>query len=136
MEILLLTDVPGVGRKNDLLVVRNGYALNHLLPHRKALVVTPNVRRRYADQIKERALQRERERSLQESIADALDGKTLRITGKSTKTGKLYAAISEKTIAEELKKHHGIEISVSSIRLSEPIKTAGKHLVSMTPMRR
>jgi ribosomal protein L9 len=54
MEVLLLTDIPGIGRRSDVIVVGNGFALNHLLPSRKALVVTPNVRRRYAEQIKKR----------------------------------------------------------------------------------
>lgn len=131
MEVLLLTDVPGIGKKNDLLVVRNGYALNHLLPYRKALVVTPNVRRRYAEQIKNRALEREKEKILQESIVDTLAGKAVQISGKASKTGKLYAAVNEKMIAEALKKDYGIELSPSTIVLSEPIKTAGKHTVTI-----
>jgi large subunit ribosomal protein L9 len=131
MEVLLLTDVPGVGKKNDLLVVRNGYALNHLLPYRKALVVTPSVRRRYAEQIKHRALEREKEKTMQDSIFSSLSGKSLRILGKANKTGKLYAAITEKIIIDTLKTEHGIQLSEESVRLSEPIKTAGKHMVTI-----
>ena len=55
MEVLLLQDIPGIGKKDDLLIVKEGYALNNLLPYRKALVATPTVRKRYADQIRGRA---------------------------------------------------------------------------------
>ena len=46
MELLLLEDIPGVGQKNDIIVVKNGFALNNLLPRRRALIATPTVRKR------------------------------------------------------------------------------------------
>jgi len=130
MEILLLTDIPGVGKKNDLIVVKNGYALNHLLPMRKALVVTPNVRKRYAEQIKQRAL--ERERQLLTSASAALSGKTVHFTAKVTKTGKLYAAISEEKIVSALKQEHALELSAESVQIPVPIKTVGTHTVTLS----
>ncbi len=102
MEVLLLTDIQGIGKKNDLLVVKSGFALNHLLPERKALVVTPNVRKRYAEVIKKRAIERENERQVQASIASALTGKVLHLKAKASKAGKLYAAVSEAQIVEAL----------------------------------
>ncbi len=132
MEVLLLTDILGIGKKNDLIVVKSGFALNHLLPSRKALVVTPNVRKRYAEQIKQRALEREQERQLQSSLSIALGGKVIHLTGKVSKTGKLYAAISPAAISEAIKKEHATEIPESSVKISAPIKTLGKHSVQLT----
>src|SRR2546423_12740961 len=100
MEILLLQDIAGIGKKNDLLVVGDGFALNCLLPQRKALVATPTVRKRYADQIRKRAEEKETDRQSQQQAAAALSGKAVQFTRKVTKTGKLYAAISEEQIAE------------------------------------
>lgn len=125
MEVLLLQDVAGIGKKNDLLVVGDGFALNHLLPQRKALVATPTVRKRYADQIKRRAEEKEREKQVQMNLAAALQGKQVQIAGKVTKTGKLYAGVSEKMIVEALREQHGIEIPASALLLSEHIKTTG-----------
>ncbi|MFA5800029.1 MAG: 50S ribosomal protein L9 [Candidatus Peribacteraceae bacterium] len=132
MEVLLLTDIPGVGKKNDLIVVKNGYALNHLLPMRKALVVTPNVRKRYAEQIKLRALEREHERQILTSASAALSGKTVHFTAKATKTGKLYAAISEEKILSALKQEHALELSAESVQIPVPIKTVGTHTVTLS----
>ncbi len=132
MEVLLLSDIAGVGRKNDLIVVKSGYALNHLLPERRALVVTPNVRRRYALQIKQRAVEREKEREIQISLSAALANKTVHLTAKASKTGKLYASITEKQVADLLKTEYGIDIPVSSINIAEHIKVVGTHTVTVT----
>lgn len=132
MEVLLLSDISGVGRKNDLVVVKNGFALNHLLPERKALVVTPNVRRRYAEQIKKRAMERDQERELVQSLSAALQNKTVHITAKASKTGKLYAAVSEGQISEALRTEFSINVPSSAIVIKDHIKIIGKHTVTVS----
>jgi len=131
MEVLLLSDITGVGRKNDLIVVKSGFALNHLLPERRALVVTPNVRRRYAEDIKKRAVEREREKEIQTSLSSALTGKTVHIVAKASKSGKLYASITGKHIIDALKTEYSIDIPVSSISISGHMKAIGTHTVSI-----
>ena len=131
MEILLLQDVTGVGKKNDLLVVGDGYALNYLLPHRKALVATPTVRKRYADQIRKRAEEKEQERALRANAAAALAGKSVTFTKKMTKTGKLYAAINEDQISEAMKVQLGVEFSPDAIQMDEHIKATGNFTVKI-----
>lgn len=125
MEILLLQDVPGIGKKNDLLVVGDGFALNCLLPDRRALVATPTVRRRYAEEIKRRAEEKQREMALRASTAGKVAGKELVFTRKVTKTGKLYAAITEKHIAEALVEQLQVQADEASIILAEHIKATG-----------
>jgi len=126
MEILLLEDVNGIGKKNDLLVVGDGFALNCLLPQRKALVATPTVRKRYADQIKKRAVEKDQERQVQQNIAGALAGKTLVFIRKAAKGGKLYASVTEKDISTALKEQLSIDtISADDVRMTEHLKTTG-----------
>ncbi len=125
MEILLLQDVPGIGKKNDLLVVGDGFALNCLLPDRRALVATPTVRRRYAEEIKRRAEEKQREMALRSSVAGKVAGKELTFHRKITKTGKLYAAITEKHIAEALAEQLQVQADEASIVLPEHIKGTG-----------
>lgn len=131
MEILLLSDIAGIGKKNDLLVVGNGYALNHLLPNRKAIVVTPSVRKRYADAIKKRALERETEKSAQQSSLQTLAGKHLTFITKATPTGKLYAAITHAMIIDQLKNQFGIGLSEDQVNIKDPIKSLGTHTVGL-----
>ncbi len=130
MELLLLSDINGIGKKNDLIVVGDGFALNCLIPERKALVATPNVRKRYAEQIKKRAMEREHELSIRRSAVGALAGKVITFTKKATKTGKLYAAISTAMIRDALQSQHDIDIREQDISLDE-IKSVGKHTVKI-----
>ena len=132
MEILLLEDVPGIGKKDDLLVVGDGYALNKLLPARAAIVATPTVRRRYAEQIRRRAEEKAKEMAVQHDAAQAVQGQKLSFARKTTKTGKLYAAITEKHLAEELQKQLSLQVKESEIHIAEPIKTLGTHQVAVT----
>ena len=131
MEVFLLQDIAGVGKKNDLLVVGDGFALNCLLPQRMALVATPTVRKRYAEQIKKRAQERENERQIQMNAAAALSGKVLQFTKKAAKNGKLYASITEKEIMDALKSQTGLEVTADDIVLTEHIKTVGTHSVEI-----
>lgn len=131
MEILLLQDVPGIGKKNDLLIVGDGFALNCLLPDRRALVATPTVRRRYAEEIKRRAEEKQREMALKSSVAGKVAGKELLLRRKVTKTGKLYAAITEKHIAEALHEQLQVQADEASIVLPEHIKTTGVFEVTL-----
>ncbi|NOS66837.1 MAG: 50S ribosomal protein L9 [Candidatus Peribacteraceae bacterium] len=131
MELLLLEDINGIGKRNDIIVVKDGFALNHLLPSRKALVATPTVRKRYADQIKRRAEERETERKIQLQAADALTGKVVHFSRKVTKTDKLYAAITAEQISEQLQTEHGVTIVADKITLAEPIKAVGNVTVQV-----
>lgn len=131
MEVLLLSDLPGIGKKNDLIVVGNGYALNYLLPGRKAIVVTPNVRKRYAEQIKRRALDREQERLTQATTLQSIKGKSLRFTTKASKAGKLYAAITVSMVLDALKKQFSLKLNEEQVKLAEPIKNVGPHTVML-----
>ena len=131
MEVLLLEDLPGIGKKNDLLIVGDGYAMNKLLPSRMALVATPTVRRRYAEQIRRRAEEKVAEFAAQQAGGSDLKGKTVTIAKKVTKTGKLYAAVSEKLIADEIAKQLKVTVKDDAITMAEPIKALGTHEVSV-----
>jgi len=131
MELLLLEDIPGIGVKNDIIVVKEGFALNNLLPRRRALVATPAVRKRYADLIKTRAEDRERETQLMRSAAGVLKDIVLKFVKKATKSGKLYAAVSEHEIAVMLSEKHQVEIPEVDVVIDEHIKTVGSHTVKV-----
>ena len=131
MEVILLQDIPGIGKKNDVLVVGDGYALNCLLPHRKALVATPTVRKRYAEVIRRRAEEKAMERAAATSAASVLLGKKISLLRKTTKTGKLYAAITEKQIVEAMLAQLKIEAKDADITISSPIKALGAFTVQV-----
>jgi len=127
MEVLLLEDIPGVGQKNDIVVVKSGFALNNLLPLRRALVATPTVRRRYAEQIKRRAEEKAQMSELMKSAVGVLKEKSLIFSRKAEEGGKLYGAVTEADICEALTDQLMIEVPEASISVTEPIKAIGEH---------
>ena len=127
MEVLLLEDIPGIGQKNDIIIVKHGFALNNLLPRKRALVATPTVRKRYADHIRRRAEEKARETELMKSAAGVLKDVVLSFTRKASKTGKLYGAISEKDISDILAEKHSIEVAEVNVIIVEPMKSVGVH---------
>lgn len=131
MEIFLLQDVPGIGKKNDLLLVGDGYALNNLLPRRAALVATPLVRKRYAEFIKRRAEEREAEKAAATGAAQALMGKTITFVKKVTKTNKLYAAITEQNVVDAVKEQLGGVITEEMVKIDDAIKSIGTHQIML-----
>ena len=131
MELLLLEDINGIGKRNDIIVVKDGFALNHLLPQRKALVATPTVRKRYAEEIKRRAEMNENERKLHLESAGMLAGKVVHFTRKVTKTDKLYAAITAEQISEALALEHSVTVAAEKIQIADHIKAAGNFTVQV-----
>ena len=129
MEVLLLQDIPGIGKKNDLLVVGDGYALNYLLPKRAARIATPLVRKRYAEFIRRRAEEREREKGAIASVVSAISGKTISFKKKITKTGKLYAAITEQNVVEALKEQLDVTVTEDMVKIDDQIKSTGTHQI-------
>lgn len=127
LALLLLEDIPGLGQRNDIVVVGDGYALNNLLPRRRAIVATPTVRKRYAEQIRRRAEEKAHELDLARNAASVLKEKGVSFAAKVAKTGKLFGAISPKMIAEALTEQLQIEVPEANISLDEHIKTVGEH---------
>ncbi|HLD71349.1 MAG TPA: 50S ribosomal protein L9 [Candidatus Peribacteraceae bacterium] len=131
MELLLLEDINGIGKRNDIIVVKDGFALNHLLPQRKALVATPTVRKRYAEEIRRRAEENEHERKLHLESAGMLTGKIVHFTRKVTKTDKLYAAITAEQISEALVQEHSVTVAADKIQIADHIKAVGNFTVQV-----
>jgi large subunit ribosomal protein L9 len=131
MEVLLLQDIKGIGQKDDLLIVADGYALNFLLPQSKALIATPTVRRRYAEKIRRRAVEREKVRMADQQKAVDISKMTLTFMRKASDAQKLYAAVTEKNIVEALHEQHSIDVAESAIVIRQAIKTLGEHSVEV-----
>lgn len=130
MKVILLCDVKGQGKKEDILTVSDGYARNYLLPRKWALEATPasikEIERRRATEE-----QHEKERNLAaQEQAGVLSGKVIRVTAKCGETGRLYGSVTTQEIADELKKQYGFEVDKRKIEC-EPIRQTGEYDVAV-----
>ncbi len=132
MKVILLQDVPGTGKKNQVLNVSDGFARNYLLPRKWAVEASEGsvkeIERRHAAQ-RQREME---ERAAAETQAAALKGKTIRLRAKCGEKGRLYGSVTGQEIAVALKEQHGVEIDKRKIEVSEAIRTVGEYEVQIT----
>ncbi len=127
MKVVLLADVKGQGKKNDVINVSDGYARNFLLPRKLAVEADAKVLNEIKgreDSIKHKI---EVETAEAKATAAKLDSILVKIPASSGADGRLYGSITAKDIAERLSKDHGITVDKRKIQLSDPIRAYGKY---------
>ncbi len=130
MELILLRDVESVGRKGDVVKVRDGYARNFLLPRGMALRSTPSNQIFVEDQKARAAKRREKEKNQAQSQAESMKKLKLTFTAKAGENNKLFGSVTHEDIREELLKQ-GFDIDKKHIHLAEPIRALGAYQVSI-----
>jgi large subunit ribosomal protein L9 len=128
MEIILLEDVYGLGRKGDTVKVVRGYARNFLLPRNLALEATSAGARVFQERERVSTIQRNRQRNAAEKEAGALNKLTLTIPVQAGEDGKLFGSVTNSDIAEELARA-GHAIDKRQIQLEETLRELGVYHV-------
>ena len=124
MKVILLQDVKGVGKKDEVVNASDGYARNFLFPKKLAVEATPGAMKGI-EKMRKAEADREAERRAQASaVAEKLRGKAINMTAKTGAQGRLYGSITSAEVAAELKKQHGVEIDKRDIKC-ENIRTVG-----------
>jgi large subunit ribosomal protein L9 len=126
MKVILLADVKGTGKKQEIVNVSDGYARNFLFPKKLAVEATPGASREIE---RRQAAERQREterRMAAEKKAASLRGKVVTVVAKCGAQGRLYGSVTGAEIAEALKAQHGVEIDKRKIELAEAIRTVGE----------
>ena len=131
MKVVLLKDVAGVGRKNDVKNVSDGYALNFLIPKKLATPGTPAVIA-HAERIKsEQAKEREVQENLLLKNLSSVEGVKIELSGRASDKGHLFASIHKEAIVAQLKKQAGIDLLPEFLQLDKPIKEVGEHKIGV-----
>ena len=125
MKVILLQDVKGSGKKNQIVEVSDGYARNYLLPRKLAREATAEALNAVDRQQKAEKHRESVRLAEAEEKARALKGKVIQITARGGEGGKLYGAVTNEQIAQALREQHGVEVDKRRIEPEEPIKTAG-----------
>ncbi len=125
MEIILKQDIAGLGSKNDIVEVKNGYARNYLIPKKYATTATVSAKKVLAETIKQRAHKEAKIKNEALELAKKLEGVKLEIGAKTSSTGKIFGSVTTIQITEALaKKGFIIERKRISVK-SEHIKEVG-----------
>ena len=124
MEIILKEDIIGLGYKNDIVNVKNGYGRNYLIPTGKGVIASESAKKVLAENLKQQAHKLAAIKAEAEKKGSALDGVSLTIAAKVSATGALYGSVNAAIVAEELAKN-GIEVDRKIITMHD-IKKVGE----------
>jgi large subunit ribosomal protein L9 len=131
MKVILNQDVADLGELGDIKVVANGYARNYLLPKNFAVQATTKAIAAFEKRKAEIDAHKEQKRNASKSFKDQLEAIELTILVPAGENGKLYGAVTNVTIVDELVKK-GITVDRKKVEIHEhAIKSAGKYTVSI-----
>ena len=125
MKVILLQDIKGVGKKDEVINASDGYVRNFLFP--KNLAVEANAENMSKLKAKQdsNAFKKSQEKEEAEKIAEKLSKILLKIKVKSGANGKIFGGVSSKEIAENLEKQYKIKVDKKKIDLKDTIKILG-----------
>lgn len=131
MKVMLLQDVKGKGKKDQIVNVSDGYARNFLFPKKLAVEADAKAMADAANKEKARLFKIETEKAAAREIAAKLESVVVKIKATAGADGKLYGGVTTADIAEELKKQHGIEIDKRKITSDGAIKAHGTYTLDV-----
>jgi large subunit ribosomal protein L9 len=129
MRVLLRDDVDGIGRRGDIVEVAGGFARNFLLPSGRALKATDAMASQATAMRRSRDLRDARDREAAEAVSAVLSGRTLTVAARSGAEGRLFGSVTAQDLAEAVEAQTGAVVDRRRIRLEEPIKSLGTHVV-------
>lgn len=130
MKVLLKNDVPKIGRKGELLEVKEGYARNFLIPNGLAVEATGGTIKQYEEDKKAQERRKTKEKEDAQALAAKIKGTTLILRHKAGEEGRLFGSITSAEVAEALHQK-GFQIDKKQIVLDEPIRLVGSHEVKI-----
>ena len=127
MEIILKKDVEGVGFKDDIVTVKNGFGRNFLIPNGSAILATPSAKKVLAENIKQQVVKDKKVIDDANKLAKKINSLEIKIKAKVGEGVKLFGSVNNINVQKELAES-GVEIDKKSIMISgNNIKQTGKY---------
>ena len=127
MKVLLLQDVKGQGKKDQIVDVSDGYARNFLFPKKLAVIADNKAINEVKNKEASKQYKIETEKAAAKEIAAKLAETVVKISVNAAADGRLYGSITSKDLAEVLAKQYGITVDKRKIVMPEPIKAYGTY---------
>lgn len=131
MKIILNQDVHNLGEEGDIVVVKDGYARNFLLPKGHAVLFNKANQALFASRAAAIEKRKEEKRKAAASVKERLDAMSLTLVVSAGESGKLFGSVTNSMVQEALAKQ-GIEIERKRIEVaSHDIKMVGTYTVKV-----
>lgn len=131
MKVILLCDVKGQGKKDQIVNVSDGYARNFLFPQKKAVPADAKATNELKNKEESKQFKINEDRKAAAALAEKINNVEIEIVMGHGADGRLYGSVTAKDIAEQLKNKIGVEVDKRKIVLKDSIRAYGKHDVSL-----
>ncbi len=131
MKVILLCDVKGQGKKDQIVEVSDGYARNFLFPQKKAVPADAKATNELKSKEEAKQYKISEDRKAAQALADKIKDTEIDIIMDHGTDGRLYGSVTAKDIAEALAKKLSCDIDKRKIQIKESIKAYGKYSVEI-----
>ncbi len=131
MKVVLLCDIKGQGKKDQIINVSDGYARNFLFPQKKAIPADAKATSELKSKEEAKQFRINEDRKSAQTLADKIKSCEIDIVMGHGADGRLYGSVTAKDIAEELEKLIGCDVDKRKILLKESIKAYGNYEVEI-----
>ena len=125
MKVILLDNVKGVGKKDEIINANDGYARNFLLPKKLAVEANNQNLSKLKSKLDTNAHKKMTEKQEAEEISKKLENIILKIEVKAGENGKIFGGVTAKELSEQLKRQYSFDIDKKKFDLKETIKSIG-----------
>jgi len=131
MKVIMLRDVGGVGRRGAVVEVKDGYALNFLIPHGTAVQATSQKLAEHARQTSAHAVEQEKAQAALKAVVEHLNGKSVTFMVRASEKGGLFRSLTAADVAKEIQAEHGAQLTEGAVILAEPMKRIGEYAATI-----
>ena len=131
MKVILLDNIKGVGKKDDVINASDGYARNFLFPKKLAVEANAENMSKLNNKKEAANYKKDVEKQNAEELAKKIKGIMLKIRVKAGENGKIFGGVTAKEISENLKEQYNILIDKKKIELKDTIKTLGEFNITI-----
>ncbi len=130
MKVILLDDVPKLGRRGEVREVADGYARNYLLPQRLVLPASAANLKQLGAIKQQQEVHSQRAKAAAESQARQIEPLTFSLARQASEEGRLFGSVGVSDVAAFLAQH-GVRVEKRRIGLDEPIKALGDYTIAI-----
>lgn len=131
MKVVLLADVKGTGKAGTIADVSEGYAANFLFPRKLAKPADAGAMTDIKNKEASKQHKIDTERAAAQAVADKLEGQSVKVVCKAGGDGRLFGAVTSKTVSEAIAEVLKIDVDKKKIMVADAIKTYGTHSVKI-----
>lgn len=131
MKVVLNQDVKGIGKKNQIVEVSEGYARNFLIPKKIANVADNKAINEAKNKLESQIFKRNKEIEVAQGYKKIIEESFIEFRHKVGEGSKLFGSITEKDIAQSIKSKFNICVDKKKVTIKDPIKILGTYSVSI-----